>query len=114
MGGDAVLRAVSSCVQKLIRAEDVFARYGGEEFILLVRGITHENVHLVAERARRAVERLQIPFDGFLVKITVSIGISSLDEFPVGASIDGLVTLADKRLYAAKNAGRNQVCSVGL
>ena len=114
LGGDAVLRAVSACVQKLIRAEDVFARYGGEEFILLVRGIEHENVHLLAERVRRAIERLKIPFDGFHLKTTVSIGVSSLDEFPVGASIDGLVALADKRLYAAKAAGRNQVCSVGL
>lgn len=114
MGGDAVLRAVSSCVQKLIRAEDVFARYGGEEFILLVRGISHENVHLVAERVRRSIERLKITFDGAYVQTTVSIGVSSLDEFPVGASIDALVALADKRLYSAKAAGRNQVCSVGL
>ncbi|MGH7281313.1 MAG: diguanylate cyclase [Polyangiaceae bacterium] len=114
MGGDAVLRAVSACVEKLVRTEDVFARYGGEEFILLVRGIGHENVHLIAERVRRAIERLKITFDGAYLPTTVSIGISSLDEFPVGASIDALITLADKRLYAAKSAGRNQVCSAGL
>ena len=113
-GGDAVLCAVSSCVQMLIRTEDVFARYGGEEFILLVRGIEHENVHLAAERIRRGVERLTIRFGDADIKTTVSIGISSLDEFPIGASIDALVALADRRLYAAKSAGRNRVCSVGF
>lgn len=111
MAGDAVLRAVATCVTNLIRAEDVFARFGGEEFILLVRGIAHANVHLLAERIRKAVERLNVAFGEIEMKVTVSIGVASLDEFPVGASAEALVALADERLYRAKDLGRNRVTS---
>ncbi len=111
LAGDAVLRAVAASVQKLIRAEDVFARYGGEEFVLLVRGISHESVHLVADRVRTTVERLSIPSNGLTLSVTISVGVSSLDEMPPQTTIEALINLADERLYRAKEGGRNRVCS---
>lgn len=111
LAGDTVLRAVAASVQKLIRTEDVFARYGGEEFVLLVRGISHENVHLVAERVRTTVERLAIPSNGVALSVTVSLGVSSLDEMPPETTIEAMMTLADERLYRAKEGGRNRVDS---
>ncbi len=111
MAGDAVLRAVSTCVGRLVRAEDVFARYGGEEFVLLIRGISHDNVDLLADRVRKAVERLTVSVDGQDLVVTISIGVASLSEFPDEVTPETLLTLADERLYRAKQEGRNRVCS---
>jgi two-component system cell cycle response regulator len=110
LAGDVVLRVVATQVARLIRAEDVFARYGGEEFVVLVRGIEHENVRRFAERLRQSVERLVIPWEAQALKVTASLGVSSLNECP-GATPDALLDLADERLYRAKSLGRNRVCA---
>jgi diguanylate cyclase (GGDEF)-like protein len=114
--GDEVLREVSALVQRMVRAEDVFARFGGEEFVLLVRGIEHVNVGRFAERVRLAVERLEIASEAVVVKVTISLGFSSLAELPeaereqANVGQGGMLGLADERLYKAKTAGRNRVC----
>jgi two-component system cell cycle response regulator len=111
MAGDEVLRSVSACVGKLVRAEDVFARYGGEEFVLLIRGISHDNVDLLADRVRKAVERNAVSVGGSDLVVTISVGVASVSEFPTEVSADTLIALADERLYRAKQDGRNRVCS---
>ncbi len=110
LAGDEVLREVAALVSRLIRAEDVFARYGGEEFVVLARGIEQDNAVRFAERIRGAVERLEIPNEKTLLKVTVSAGVSSVAEIAEGArNPEALFRLADERLYAAKSAGRNRV-----
>jgi two-component system cell cycle response regulator len=111
MAGDDVLRDVAALVQRLVRAEDVFARFGGEEFVLLVRGIEHGNVGRFAERVRSAVERLEIAHESLTLKVTVSLGFSSLAQLAeTERDPDDLLRVADERLYKAKTAGRNRVC----
>jgi diguanylate cyclase (GGDEF)-like protein len=111
LAGDDVLREVAALVQRLVRAEDVFARFGGEEFVLLVRGIEHENVGRFAERVRSAVERLEVAYDTLVLKVTVSLGYASIHELPDDhRDADGMLGLADERLYKAKTGGRNRVC----
>jgi len=110
LAGDGVLRVVAGQVQKTIRAEDVLARYGGEEFVVLVRGIEHKSVGVLAERIRKGVERLEIPWESRNLKTTVSIGVASLSECGPKAAAEALVALADERLYQAKAGGRNRVC----
>ncbi len=111
LAGDEVLRDVAALVQRLVRAEDVFARFGGEEFVLLVRGIEHGNVARFAERVRSAVERLEVAFETVVLRVTVSLGHASITELPdAQRDADGLLGLADERLYKAKSAGRNRVC----
>lgn len=109
LAGDEVLRAVAGQVQKLIRAEDVFARYGGEEFVILVRGIDHTNVVLFAERVRRSIEKLVIVYEQATLRATISAGIASLSECGDKPTGEGVLLLADERLYRAKSAGRNRV-----
>lgn len=111
LAGDDVLRDVSALMMRLVRAEDVFARFGGEEFVLLVRGIEHKNVGRFAERVRHAVERLEIASESATIHVSISLGFASLEELP-GSDRDaeGLLRLADDRLYKAKSAGRNRVC----
>ncbi|MEO6418218.1 MAG: GGDEF domain-containing protein [Polyangiaceae bacterium] len=118
-GGDAVLRGIATQIPRLIRAEDVFARYGGEEFVLLVRGIDHPHVALLAERIQRTVHKLDIPFEAKLVTVTLSAGVASISELRTKAVAENcpstpaqrLLGLADARLYSAKSTGRNRVCS---
>lgn len=112
--GDAVLKAISGAIQKAIRVEDVFARIGGEEFALLARGIDAPNAVLFAERLRRGIERLPIPWQNGSIPVTSSFGVATLTELYSGEApktLDGdlLVAKADQRLYQAKTGGRNRV-----
>ncbi|MGD0678042.1 MAG: GGDEF domain-containing protein [Polyangiaceae bacterium] len=111
LAGDEVLREVAAMVSRLIRTEDVFARYGGEEFVVLARGIEYENAGRFAERIRAAIERLEIPGDSVVLRVTVSVGFALLDELPeADQTAAGLFGLTDERLYRAKSTGRNRVC----
>ncbi|GAC1351389.1 MAG: GGDEF domain-containing protein [Polyangiales bacterium] len=106
--GDAVLRALASAISQVIRLEDVFARVGGEEFALLARGIDGAAAVLFADRVRKGIERLQIPWKATMLSVTTSFGVSAVSELPAPDG-DSLVALADKRLYEAKSGGRNRV-----
>jgi two-component system cell cycle response regulator len=110
--GDLVLVELASCVSSNMRAEDVFARYGGEEFTIILRNVTLQAAERAGERFRLLIESLRIPIDGKTVPVTVSIGAASLAccEAPDAMA---LITVADRRLYAAKRGGRNRVVATG-
>lgn len=61
----------------------------------------------MAEEMRAAIAAIEVEMPGDVLTTTASFGYATLDE--VEGSIDDLIGLADKRLYAAKRAGRNQV-----
>ncbi|HEX4335744.1 MAG TPA: GGDEF domain-containing protein [Polyangiaceae bacterium] len=110
-GGDAVLRTFAATVRKVLRVEDIFARYGGEEFIVLLRGIAIDGAARAAERLRRAVVLTPTEHEGQRIDCTVSIGCASLGCG--GRTAQALIATADRRLYAAKHAGRDRVVSAG-
>ncbi|MEO8905432.1 MAG: GGDEF domain-containing protein [Polyangiaceae bacterium] len=110
--GDTVLVALADAISKMIRNEDVFARYGGEEFALILRGIDGVGAGTVGERLREKVEALRVPTDGGVLRVTVSVGCSSFADLEEKTP-ESLVSTADKRLYAAKHAGRNRVVFEG-
>jgi diguanylate cyclase (GGDEF)-like protein len=110
VGGDDVLRKVAAELGRLVRVEDVFARYGGEEFVLVVRSTPHDDALRLAERVREAVAALPLTVGGAPVTMTASIGVASFSELDAKATPEDLIALADRRLYRAKAAGRNQVC----
>jgi two-component system, cell cycle response regulator len=105
--GDGVLRSVAQQLSKLLRVEDVLARYGGEEFVVLARGTGKSSALKLAERIRSAIEKLPLEKDG--VSVTVSLGVATLSEVGSGDGETELIGLADKRLYVAKDGGRNRV-----
>jgi two-component system cell cycle response regulator len=106
--GDAVLRALASALQRMVRTEDLLARYGGEEFVVAARGIDERSAGIFAERIRRNVEQLEIPWADSRLKITISIGLAHMGEQRYPAP-DALVAAADGALYQAKKRGRNRV-----
>ncbi len=111
--GDICLsRVASSLATTLARAGDLVARYGGEEFAILIPGGDLENARRVAERLRVAIRELAIPQAPGASHdcVTISVGIAS--QIPDNhTTASTLINAADERLYAAKAAGRNTVCS---
>lgn len=114
--GDQCLRRVAAAL-RLVFAEraELVARTGGEEFIIVLRGITPHAARNLAERARHAVQALNIPHAGNPGPgvVTISLGLCSCEPDPNG-SIDELVQRADALLYASKAAGRNRTTSEEL
>lgn len=105
--GDLLLRHVADACAALLPPRGVFARIGGEEFgVLLPRHDLAQAVAL-AEDMRAAIARIEVAIPGGVVRTTASLGCATLDE--ANGSPEALMALADKRLYAAKNAGRNRV-----
>jgi diguanylate cyclase (GGDEF)-like protein len=102
--GDQVLIGVAICISDSVqRAGDCAARYGGEEFAVLLPGQSATGALAIAETIRLKVQ----DWSDDPAVVTVSIGVASVT--PV-APMDwpGLVSSADKALYAAKSGGRNQ------
>lgn len=108
--GDQCLRRVARELQSLARRPlDLAARYGGEEFAVILYGTQLEDALDLAEAARRAVERLNIPHSGSVEwgVVTISLGVAAVQpQVETDASL--LINLADKALYRAKRNGRNR------
>lgn len=104
--GDKVLTEVTRRMRSALRGVDSIGRYGGEEFMLLIYGASLEVAKQVAERVRKHVAIEPINLQGVEIPVTLSLGLSkaSPDETP-----EAVIARADKALYAAKSAGRNQV-----
>jgi two-component system, cell cycle response regulator len=106
--GDFVLQRVAASVNETVRQEDLFARYGGEEFAVMLRESNADKALRCAERCRRAIESGEFVFNGASLKVTVSLGVSTLLNGNI-TQPEELIASADKYLYRAKKAGRNRV-----
>lgn len=106
--GDQALTQVVAAVRENVRASDIVGRWGGEEFAILLPETNGKQAMHVAERIRQALQALTLVTPGghHVPAPTVSQGIAMLSEV---ASPEGLVDLADQRLYVAKERGRNQI-----
>jgi diguanylate cyclase (GGDEF)-like protein len=105
--GDAVLRAVAGAVKQAARAADTPGRLGGEEFALLLPETGAAAATGLAERLRRDVAALAIPFNGTVLRCTCSFGVAERDQAVL--DLDALLGRADAALYLAKAQGRNRV-----
>ncbi len=100
-------------MRRELRLHDMVARYGGEEFAIIMINTGKEDALLILERLRIDVQ--EHPFRHRDIqpvgRITVSAGLACFPED--GTTYDDLLKAADDALYAAKRAGRNQVCLAG-
>jgi diguanylate cyclase (GGDEF)-like protein len=96
-------------VQSRIRRDEVFARYGGEEFAIILPETSLEGALALAETLRQKVAEHLFVFQADSIRVTISIGAALLTDTDRAAN--ELIKRADERLYAAKNSGRNRVCS---
>lgn len=106
--GDKVLVVVAESLAAGIRGTDFVARYGGEEFAMVLPGTSLANGVAVANQIREAVAATGFHFRGTPVAVTISCGITALQEGDTAAEA---FDRADQALYRAKNSGRNKVVS---
>ena len=120
--GDLVLQAVADVLRTVVPPDGVSVRYGGEEFVVLLPRTKRHQASDIAETIRRTVEQ-QVHRSGRTPArdlrsgeaggeprpVTVSLGVATFpDDAQAGLE---LIRVADQRLYQAKHAGRNLVCS---
>jgi diguanylate cyclase (GGDEF)-like protein len=108
-GGDEALRLVAATLRGTCRESDVVARYGGEEFALILPAVRSGRAHDLLERFRRVVAATPIHLSGRPrpVSVTISIGVASFPED--GLTAIEVLACADRRLYEAKEGGRDRV-----
>jgi diguanylate cyclase (GGDEF)-like protein len=120
--GDQCLRSVADVLRRVVhRPADLLARYGGEEFVILLPDTEPSGGCCVARYAVEAVRAAQLAHDGspFDRRVTVSVGATGyernwsragacgIDASDPHSTAAALVTLADRALYACKQAGRD-------
>jgi diguanylate cyclase (GGDEF)-like protein len=108
--GDHVLKELAKLGSSSLGRENiVLCRMGGDEFAVLLYKTKLAQAVARGEALRSAVEQHAFDYDGKSVKVTISVGVAEVAEDTENGA--QLVKQADKALYAAKNAGRNQVKS---
>jgi len=102
--GDEVLAQFGELLCLQMRPTDTAARIGGEEFVVLMPHTKIREALATAERLRTAM--IERKFGPLKESITVSVGVAELQN---GEDGEALLRRADRALYRAKRAGRNQV-----
>jgi diguanylate cyclase (GGDEF)-like protein/PAS domain S-box-containing protein len=101
--GDELLKGVAARIKSVIRKGDTLARMGGDEFTLIIPDFEDvSDVEAVAEKIIKAMEK---PVTQKNLQITVSIGVAVYPNH--GTNHESLLLSADKAMYQAKNAGKN-------
>ena len=106
--GDAVLKQVAETLKHTVRSTDIVCRYGGEEMSIILPNTDKDMAYTTARKICKRVSEHQFKLvNGKEAKVTISLGVST---FPGdGLSAAQIIEAADKKLYDAKNSGRNQV-----
>ncbi|MFW5443133.1 MAG: GGDEF domain-containing protein [Methylococcaceae bacterium] len=106
--GDKTLNLIAQLILSKCRATDFIARFGGEEFVMLLPNTKAEQALIPAEKIRLAIASSGFNYQGKLIKLTISCGIS---EFSNEDTSEDVFVRADQALYTSKSEGRNK-CSI--
>ncbi|HSW29698.1 MAG TPA: diguanylate cyclase [Longimicrobiales bacterium] len=101
--GDEVLREMAAALRRHTRGMDLAARFGGEEFLTVLPGSSAVIASAYAERIRAALAGAGLACG----VVTASAGVAHYSGALVSSEL--LIAAADRALYAAKEAGRDQV-----
>ncbi|TWC22934.1 MULTISPECIES: GGDEF domain-containing protein [unclassified Pseudomonas] len=105
--GDKVIEQVARLVREHVRDSDVAGRYGGEEFGVVLSDTDKAGARMFAERLRKAVEEMDVPYGDVVIRFTISLGVADLSR--PSSSHAELIAWADEALYTSKKTGRNRV-----
>ena len=104
--GDILLGLIGQKLTKFMRRSDLVFRYGGDEFCIILRNTILDGANNLANRVRNNINEKEYDCNDIKIKISVSIGLAELhhdDDYMK------FIERADKLLYKAKKAGRNNV-----
>lgn len=107
--GDYVLKEFALTISSTVRQYDLVGRYGGEEFIVITTSAKAQETASMIERVMAMVRGSVFIYQGHKMHFTFSCGVAdSLEFLREGFSVEAMIGLADKRLYKAKQAGRDR------
>ncbi|RCK46652.1 diguanylate cyclase [Thalassospira profundimaris] len=111
--GDRVLEKVAETLRQALRDDDLVVRLGGEEFAVLLPSATAAVTKRIGERLANMIRAIEVPVekDGDAVaKVTASFGATVGGEGRQRfIELAEAMALADEAMYAAKEAGRDQL-----
>jgi len=102
--GDHMLKRITAEIMTAARVTDFTYRFGGEEFVVIAEGVAGDDALMLADRIRRSIAAAS---PDPAKRVTASVGVACCPANAAG--YDDLFECADKRLYAAKAAGRDRV-----
>ncbi len=108
--GDRVLQELGRVLKRVKRETDLVARFGGEEFCVLCEETDARGAQLLAERVREELAGTELQTELGALRVTASLGVATFPDH--AKSAEELFSQGDKALYAAKDQGRNRVCTV--
>lgn len=109
LAGDHVLMCFAETLKSCLKREsDWIARFGGEEFLICMPDASIEKTIEIAESMRISIANKKIKYNNNTIKITASFGIWNSKPNSC-TTADQIISIADEKLYLAKNNGRNKV-----
>jgi diguanylate cyclase (GGDEF)-like protein len=110
--GDELLIQVVQRLRESIRPSDTPARFGGDEFGILLEDM--RSIDNAAVIAQRVVDSLKQPFrlSGGHASVQASVGVAVF-EGSDNITIEALIEIADKAMYAAKQLGKGRYVVYG-
>ena len=109
MHGDTVIKMIAEVMHQRLRETDVLCRIGGEEFVAICKRTEEAASIKLAEEIRLTVENKVLSVGKDVIKITISIGISTITKSNVSMYGNSFFKYADIALYHSKDSGRNRV-----
>lgn len=107
--GDAVLRQVASTLKKNVRSSDIVCRYGGEEMSIILPNAKEDEAVGIAQKLCDIVASQKFKLSNNRESnVTISLGVATYGQTD-GTEPAKIIESADKRLYHAKENGRNRV-----
>lgn len=103
--GDGVLQFVSQQLKSSFRRDDLLVRNGGEEFCVVLEDLSQDKAIAMFESLRKKIELTPYVNNDVKIEITISIGLF----YGIKDDINTMLSIADERLYVAKESGRNMV-----
>jgi diguanylate cyclase (GGDEF)-like protein/PAS domain S-box-containing protein len=105
--GDAILRQVAAACRLHVRSSDTVARLGGDEFAIILENCSEQHVDGICQKILRALNPLEIEWEGARRGVGASIGVSTVTGAMVSES--DWMEAADKACYLAKSEGRGRL-----
>lgn len=108
LAGDEVLKWLAATLQSNTRDNDLVARYGGEEFVVILQGVSEKEARSLGQKICDHIREGSIEAADAVIKVTVSIGVATMETKSVVRSTRDLIFASDQAMYFAKQSGRDQ------
>ena len=105
--GDEAIKWIAQHINELFFELGITARIGGEEFAIFLNQQNLAQARLLAQKLCSSINEYPFYFNGNSIALSVSAGVSSMLVREL--NMQELLLQADKRLYLAKETGRNRV-----